>query len=124
MADALDYHGYPTDKTLKSIRKAEFNAVLDVVKEAWHPVYGAQRETLSDEEAAIVMRALDREETRYLRLATGGWSGNEDILEAFHRNWAWHMHWRLSASGGMHIFAYVPLDEDEADAEVPEPTRT
>jgi len=40
-----------------------------------------------------------------LELHTGGWSGNEDIIEALHRNFLfWSMYWWNSRRGGHYIF--------------------
>jgi hypothetical protein len=38
-------------------------------------------------------------------LATGGWSGNEDILECISTNHIfWSLHWQSSARGGKYVF--------------------
>lgn len=39
------------------------------------------------------------------RFATGGWSGNEDMIGALRSNHlAWAMTWQASKRGGLHIF--------------------
>lgn len=40
----------------------------------------------------------------FLRFATGGWSGNEDMMHALTENYPVMACWRLSARGGLHIF--------------------
>ena len=44
---------------------------------------------------------------RYLRLSTGGWSGNEELVAALNTNRMVRvLSWRLSARGGLHIYQY------------------
>lgn len=47
------------------------------------------------------------QERKLYRIATGGWSGNEDIIEALSKTqdgiW-WHMWWIMSKRGGLYIF--------------------
>ncbi len=39
-------------------------------------------------------------------MATGGWSGNEDIIDALHRNVAfWGLSWQKSERGGAYWFS-------------------
>jgi hypothetical protein len=46
------------------------------------------------------------------RFATGGWSGNESIIEALGENTLfWMMHWESSHRGGLHIFKIQKGDE-------------
>lgn len=109
-----DGHGYPTPKTLRTIRKwpsdqQRINELLDLVAAAWHwPDFGVSRE-LRPAEAEVVHA---EEGERFLRLATCGWSGNEDLIEALNRSTslAWFFTWKLSASGGLHIFRYLNVD--------------
>lgn len=104
----LDYAGYPTDEALEWIAKAaDPNAALDMVEHAWHPVYGSAVHYLSPAESEVVHESSG---DRFLRLATGGWSGCEDVLEALHENTlAWACTWRLSTHGGLHVFQYLPF---------------
>ena len=39
-----------------------------------------------------------------LRLATGGWSGNESIIGAIHRNLYFAHCWCKSERGGLHVY--------------------
>lgn len=38
-----------------------------------------------------------------LRIATGGWSENEEIVMAMQKNVLWHFFWKASLSGGLYI---------------------
>lgn len=99
-----DSDGYPTDDTLEAIEQtADPAAALYYLAAAWQSFYGSVCFTLSPSEADIV----DRDGGKYLRLSTGGWSGNESLIEAYrHNRIAWMMTWQLSARGGLFIFRY------------------
>lgn len=60
-----------------------------------------------------------------LRLATGGWSGNEEALDGFPIEL--RTYWRMSARGGLHIYGigrcvadvisdYAQAEKEDADA--------
>jgi len=103
---SFDADGYPTEETLVAIeawRSDDLAACLDYARAAWHwPDWVG--EDLSPAEREIVM-AKDGE--RFVRFATGGWSGNESIIAALRANLVvWGVCWRLSARGGLHIFRY------------------
>ena len=102
----VDPDGYPTTDTVKALElwpHEDIAAALDFVKAIWHWSEAATHD-LSAHEAAI-LRANPGE--RYLRLATGGWSGNEELVAALQANVMLHMlAWRLSAHGGLHIYQY------------------
>jgi hypothetical protein len=107
-AVALDADGYPTEETLKRLAGFEITQsaeALDYLAGTWNQFYGSLRVELMDSEKADV-NAEDDE--RYLRLATGGWSGNEELLSAFRGSLGWHLTWVLSARGGLYIFRYPP----------------
>ena len=97
---------YPSIETLNALRQwpmEDANGALDRLKSEWHwPDFGVS-ETLRPEEAAV----LDASEgDRFLRLATGGWSGNESLVYAFRYSLAYILVWQLHARGGLWIFKY------------------
>jgi hypothetical protein len=101
-----DADSYPTDATLMAIEQwshQDMAGCLDFCRAAWHyPDYVS--EDISVHEVGV-LRAKPQE--RYLRFATGGWSGNESIIHALQTNRAvWLMTWRLSAYGGVYLFHY------------------
>jgi len=104
---------YPSDEDLDEIRKVEgWKEVLDLAIKAWDEG-GVTFQLRPEEQALADAQALWPEERRkYVRFATGGWSGNEDIMQALNQNaWA-RMKWEFSASGGLHVYRY-PLEEGE-----------
>lgn len=95
---------YPTEEQLDAIRKAEgWKTTLDRAIEAWDS--GGVTFVLRPEEQAMCdAGSVFEYPVSYVRLATGGWSGNEDIIAALNENvWA-NMSWVLSARGGLHIY--------------------
>jgi hypothetical protein len=105
-APTFDVDGYPTDDTIQALEAwpyQDIRGALDFVAAAWHwPDFATH--DLSAHEAGV-LRADPGE--RFLRLATGGWSGNESLIAALETNRMIHaMSWRLSAVGGLHIYEY------------------
>lgn len=71
----------------------------------WAPDWGWREESIDDD--------LGRPIRRY-SISTGGWSGNEDIIEAMQRNFLWRITWQQSRRGGHYIFdVVVSPDEPE-----------
>jgi hypothetical protein len=110
--DLLDEEGYPTETALNIITQWPFadpGGALDLVKGLWnYPEYATN--TLRPEEQEILHSDPQR---KYLRLATGGWSGNESLIRALRDNQlVWSFTWQLSKRGGLHIFRY-PNDKGD-----------
>lgn len=98
---------YPSEEDLQAIRDWESIADADgwfrfVRSIWWAPEWGWHEDSVTDD--------LDRPVRRY-SISTGGWSGNEDIIEAMGHNMLWHVTWQQSRRGGHYIF----------DVAVPEP---
>jgi len=93
MHPTFDHDGYPTEETLQAIRgwEADMHALFAFIGEAWrYPDY------------------WHREGDTY-RFSTGGWSGNESLIEALEANFvAWAICWLSSARGGHYVFS-VPM---------------
>lgn len=84
----------------KRIRKAAVKDLVPLVVEAWDTNYGSVKTKLSKSERKV---ALAEDEAKYVRLATGGWSANEEVIETFFQNPLHSLCWRLSAAGGLYI---------------------
>ena len=96
----LDEHGYPTEEALEKIKEWSEDDMLGLmafVKELWYyPHYGHEEITTSD--------ILDKPIIRY-SISTGGWSGNEDLIEAMQGNHIfWIFCWYSSRRGGHYVF--------------------
>lgn len=82
----------------KRIRKADVKDLVPLVVEAWIAPYGSVSTVLSKAERKVVGK-----KGKYVRLATGGWSGNEEIIAAFFRNPLHGLVFCMMASGGLYI---------------------
>ena len=71
--------------------------LLDAIEARWNTDYGSLSHDLRPEEAVFVGPG------RYLRLATGGWSDNENLIDEYEETTAWWFLWCLSARGGLYI---------------------
>ena len=91
---------YPTDDDLARIKAwpvSDCAGLFDFVQSIWSR-YG---------DAAM--------EDGTLRLVTGGWSGNEDVINAMGENMmVWTMCWQSSHRGGLYTFK--PWTPEPADA--------
>lgn len=99
--------GYPTDEELDRIRQWPYTDLLGwfayvrAVGNYW-PNGGGWREHDGADDAF-------KKPQRSYRIATGGWSGNEDIIRAMEENLVcWISTWQSSHRGGLYIFS-VPL---------------
>jgi hypothetical protein len=111
----LDATGYPTEAALRRLTEwgdeacsnpqpeVDVNRAIDFMRSLWHlPEWGVS-ETFSETERTVYQ--LD-ETRRYVKLSTGGWSGNEDLLHAFQSRW-----WRarsivIQQRGGLYVIEY------------------
>ena len=69
----LDDDGYPTDETLDGIRNCSISSPSDceeLMKLVVEPIWTFKNYIMKDDK------------TGYWFVSTGGWSGNEDIIEA------------------------------------------
>lgn len=108
--DMLDDDGYPTEDALTIIREWTFQMptreLFDFIKSIWWmPDWGWKECEVIDEITG---------ETNYAYyISTGGWSGNESIVEAMQDNkyFFWFRNWVQSRRGGHYIFELRKEDE-------------
>ena len=95
-----DKNLYPSEAELLRIKTAKVNRdnldeFMNSFKDYWSK-YGSWRK-----------------QGNYYRLATGGWSGNEEIISALMGNLQfWYFYWTLSMKGGLFIFGHTDHWED------------
>jgi hypothetical protein len=107
----LDQDGYPTEGALNIIRNwwvgpdgefdntKTFSELMDFIKSVWWaPDYG-WHETKEPHELWSE-KIMNR-----WYISTGGWSGNEDIINAMQdTGFLWSLNWVQSRRGGHYIF--------------------
>lgn len=90
LAEMLDDDGYPNESALKRIREWSHNdwsGLIDFVRFLWRYDF------------------WDRGDDGSYFISTGGWSGNESIIEALEQNRAfWALCWQSSRRGGHYEF--------------------
>ena len=91
-----DFNGYPTEEELKFIEDYDVIkdgpiGLINYLKEIWH----------WDDYISF------DEETGTLELHTGGWSGNESIIQELEKTFFWYFYWKSSHRGG-HFFLEIP----------------
>jgi hypothetical protein len=92
----MDIDGYPDDEELDCIRvwppgqTGDFASLLEYVHERW----------------AYARNGYWSRQGSLYRLATGGWSGNEDLIRAMRENrFFWGACRVASISGGLYLFS-------------------
>ena len=92
----MDVNGYPDNQDLKTIQEwycGDLAGLMDYVKERWK--YPENWEELE----------LTTENKIIYKISTGGWSGNEDLIEALRQNYMFWVHcWVSSRRGGHYEF--------------------
>jgi len=92
----MNSYEYPTDEQLKTI--SEWDVLVGTVRDLvdyveslwWAPDWGF---------------VLKGKRVLHLELHTGGWSGNEAIIEALAANFMfWSLYWRKATAGGHYWF--------------------
>lgn len=101
----FDADGYPTDATLRVIRRWKIDdtddceRLLEYVQKAWrYPTYFVRDERRSRD-------GISRRATRRWSVSTAGWSGNESLIDALQRNYLfWALCWVEHRRGGHFVF--------------------
>lgn len=91
---------YPTEDELKVIEtwNGDWNEWFAFIKGVWwRPDWGWSEGRGLDE-------LLNEKMVTTYKISTGGWSGNEDVISAMEKNFAWFMFWVQSRRGGHYIF--------------------
>jgi len=99
-----DENGYPTEEELEKIRTwplLEWAGLMRFVKSVWWSADWGWSEAESPERKGEMM----------YQISTGGWSGNEDLIEALRDNMMfWAVCWYSSRRGGHYEFRCPPPD--------------
>lgn len=116
MSNYIDDEGYATEEFFKKIREFQIlekeyvkehtiKDLISLIKEAyWMP---------------DMLTAIVREnDTVYLRLSTGGWSGNEDIITELEKTAFWMMRWYKEIRGGHYWFELKEEDYDKQELQM------
>jgi hypothetical protein len=99
--ERIDSDGYPTEQALEKITEWPANDIrgcFAFLGSLWNwPEYFVAEE--NPDEGYLV-----------IRVSTGGWNGNEDLIGALHENHLiWTLTWFASVRGGHHTFK-IPKD--------------
>lgn len=105
----FDSDGYPTQRTLYPITEwpirsnQDIEDLLEFCKDSWkYRNYWGH--TKGEEKSG----------EQWIKVSTGGWSGNEDIIGALEQNHIfWSVCWLESRKGGHYKFLTNPIKETE-----------
>jgi hypothetical protein len=85
----MDKHGYPTKKELNKLKLLgdnNFEAFILLLQELW--------------QWDNCIKYKTRGKRFWLELHTGGWSGNESIINIIQETFFWFLYWQKSERGG------------------------
>jgi len=92
----LDSNDYPDEESLRQIKE------WDILKQGIQGLLD-----LIEENTNWADRQIHQTGKRVIQYEyhTGGWSGNEDVINALHQNFLfWSMFWKKSTAGGHYYF--------------------
>ena len=89
---------YPLEESLRKVRDWDMTKdnpfeLVNFICAIWNETYGVAE--------------LIGKKVKTLKLSTGGWSGNEDIIRAIMKSDFWTLYWELSVRGGFYIFRNI-----------------
>ena len=82
---------------IKILNRADWYECIFVLKKYWNFDYGT-----------FINNYIDNR--KILKLSTGGWSDNEEIINQLSETMFWVMYWQTSRRGGHYTFG---IDEEE-----------
>lgn len=103
MSDWLDDDGYPTEAALQAVKTWDVPTqglpeLFAFIRDIWH--FGDWGWTEYDGRDRITKR-----DCHVYSISTGGWSGNESLMDALQDNWmAWAMSFQSMRVGGHYEF--------------------
>jgi hypothetical protein len=105
--ELLDDDGYPTEYALDTLFNwtGEVGEAIDFMRRLWKYAEWGITENVPPSE----MEAFDLSSgRRYVKLATGGWSGNELVMDAVLSNARLALWCAAAQPGGLFIMEYPP----------------
>ena len=109
--------GYPDEEELTRIRTWHWDdgwkALMEYVRERWWMADVLWRQ--SDDDPAVAAAPdeayMTKRGARYYSISTGGWSGNESLIEAMRDNehLFWTLGWWSSRRGGHYTFVVTDI---------------
>ncbi len=97
----LDKDNYPDEASLKAIEK------WDILKQGVQGLLDMVEENTNWPDWSISVKG---KKILHFEYHTGGWSGNEDVIDALHRNRLfWSLFWKKSEAGGHYFFRIYPI---------------
>ncbi len=108
--ESFDENGYPTDGVLDWIRYYDDYQNLRPLFDTCFNVLWSYPQFVNYEVSADYFGSSNvvKSLTHTWDVATGGWSGNEDIIMALQENYVvWGITWQLSERGGRYVFEWV-----------------
>lgn len=104
----VDDDGYPTEWGITQLRGFTGGTpeqFVEMVRRLWWLPQLIETAHTTDRDGRPIVR---------IRLVTGGWSGNEEVIEEIDATWFRVLYWQSRHRGGLHVFE-VPEAAWQAD---------
>lgn len=106
----LDKEGYPTDAALELLARwneKDPNGAIDFMRSLWHYAeWGVSEQITIDERNVYGLE----DGHRYVKMSTGGWSGNEELMAAFRASLTRRYQIVVTRRGGHYVLEYRKSD--------------
>ncbi len=97
----LGEDNYPDEASLKAIKE------WDILKRGIQGLLDLVYENTNWADRQIYIRG---KRVLHYYYSTGGWSGNEDVIDALHHNFTfWSLYWVRTTRGGHYYFRIKPV---------------
>lgn len=105
-----DSKGYPTEESLEKLKQAINNTKdIDGCKRAVEAFYSALEENIYEDYCGSAKVEVRGEVIDVWEYHTGGWSGNEAIINTLQQSWLWNLLLERYDRGGHYYF--TPKDK-------------
>jgi len=103
----FDSDGYPTDDTLNHIMANGYDGAIFAFAEKAYNKHCGSWELIKNYSFGLL---YPEKPYTALKITTGGWSGNEAIINALSGGYAWGYAWEASYKGGLYILNYNKIN--------------
>lgn len=107
---------YPTEEQLDVIREWKYSDDMRPLFDYMHDLWSYEEWGWREKQGRDEKWSNGENRVMIYSISTGGWSGNEDIIQALrqNKNFIWSIVWHVSRAGGHYVFrAKYPMEKKQ-----------